>query len=50
MSDPRGKLKQPKNKQGKAPHALQAQSKMNAMKTAQVTTKPIVQKSQGRGK
>lgn len=45
MADPRSKPKQPKSKQSKAPHMVQ-QTKI----AAQVTSKPPVQKTQGRGK
>lgn len=45
MADPRSKPKQPKAKKGNAPHMVQ-QSKI----AAQVTSKPQVQKTQGRGK
>jgi hypothetical protein len=47
MADPRSKPKTAKTKKSKAPHVLQQQAKLN---TAQVSTKPAVQRPQGRGR
>ena len=50
MADPRSKPKAPKSKSGKAPHQIQEQSKLTAMKATQSSVKPQIQKNTGRGR
>jgi len=50
MADPRSKPKAAKTKDSKAPHVMQEQSKLTAMKATQVQAKPQIQKNVGRGR